>query len=113
MQRGDIHFIHIHGAIGREMRKSRPGVIVSSGDHLDKADLVQVVLCSASNGHALETHVPLRSTPVPSLAMCEHIYTVDRSRIGKHMGQASQVEMEEIDRALALVLGLNAEIGGT
>lgn len=106
MQRGDIHFIHIHGATGREMRKSRPGVIVSNDVHLGDAELVQVVLCSVSNGHALETHVPLRSTPVPSLAMCEHIYTVDRSRIGKYMGHATPAEMEEIDKAMALVLGL-------
>ena len=113
MQRGDIHFIHIHGATGREMQKSRPGVIVSNEEHLDKAELVQVVLCSATNDHALETHVHLQSTPVPSLAMCEHIYTVDRSRIGKHLGQATPTELEEIDRALALVLGLKLERGGT
>lgn len=105
MKRGDIYVISIPFATGREMRKNRPGVIVSDGE-LEGRGLLQVVLCSATSEHSIETHVPIRSTPRPSVAMCEHLYTVDRSRIESFVGQVSRREMEAIDNALRHVLGL-------
>lgn len=108
MKRGDIYVISIPYATGREMRKNRPGVIVSGGE-TDRLEVVQVVMCSGSNEHALGTHVRLRSTPRPSRAMCEHIYTVDLSRLGKCLGHVTEDEMAEIDRALMTALGLGRE----
>lgn len=105
MKRGDIYVIGIPYATGREMKKNRPGVIVSGGE-LDRREVLQAVMCSGSNEHALETHVWLESTPKPSRAMCEHIYTVDLSRLGKCLGHVTEEEMTEIDRALRLALGL-------
>lgn len=106
MERGEIYYIKITQATGHEMRKSRPGVIVSANAALDKAEVVQVVLCSGSSEHGIETHVPLRNTPIPSCAMCEHLYTVDKSRIGNFMGRCTEGELAVIDNALRLVLGL-------
>lgn len=105
MRRGDIYAISIPNATGREMRKNRPGVIVSGGD-LSKREVLQVVMCSGSNEHMLETHVRLSTTPKPCRALCEHIYTVDLSRLGGYLGHASDGEMAEIDRALRVVLDL-------
>lgn len=108
MKRGDIYVISIPCATGREMQKNRPGVIVSGGEP-DRLEVLQVVMCSGSNEHTLETHVRLRSTPKPSRAMCEHIYTVDLSRLGKCLGHVKEDELSEIDRALRLALGLSQE----
>lgn len=105
MKRGDIYVISIPCATGREMQKNRPGVIVSGGEP-DRLEVVQVVMCSGSNEHALKTHVRLQSTPKPSQAMCEHVYTVDLSRLGKCLGHVTDRELEEIDRALMTALGL-------
>lgn len=77
--RGDIFYIGIPGGTGHEMLKSRPGVVIS-GDALNKSSTcVTVVMCSASNKRDLPEHIVLRSTPLISTAMCEHIYTVDKS----------------------------------
>ena len=110
MKRGDIYIIQIPFATGREMRKNRPGVIVSGGE-LEGRGLLQVVLCSATSEHSIEPHVPIRSTPRPSVAMCEHLYTVDRSRIGTPVGRCTEAELAEIDKALGTLLGLGKEKG--
>lgn len=110
MKRGDIYIIQIPFATGREMRKNRPGVIVSGGE-LEGRGLLQVVLCSGSSEHGIVTHVPVGGLQKPSVVMCEHLYTVDRSRIGAPVGQCTEAELAEIDRALGTLLGLEKEKG--
>ncbi len=105
MKRGEIYIIQIPFATGREMRKNRPGVVVSGGE-LEGRGLLQVVLCSGSSEHGIVTHVPIGGLQKPSVAMCEHLYTVDRSRIGALAGRCAEAEMAEIDRVLGIVLGL-------
>ncbi len=86
IRRGDIFYIAIPYATGHEMEKDRLGIVVGN-DHLNNnCPVVTVVPCSASDRREAPEHITVRSTPVPSTALCEHIYTVDRSRIGKKVG---------------------------
>lgn len=111
MRRGDIYYIEIPYSTGHEMMKNRPGIVVTNGDRLENCTTVQVVVCSASNQRHMETHVRVASTPAPSVAMCEHIYTVDLSRLVSHLGCVSGSEMAAIDAALRLALGLREPAG--
>ena len=105
MKRGDIYFIKIPYATGHEMMKDRPGIIVSRNTSAPQ-HTVNVVLCSSScRDHP--SHVTVRSTQRVSQAMCEHILTVDCSRIGSYIGEATRQEMQAIDIALASTLGLD------
>ena len=110
MKRGDIYYIEINdeGVTGHEMMKSRPGIIVSRDDHNEAAETVQVVYCSASQHRELPEHVCIRSTPRPSTAMCEHIYTVDKSRLGNFVGHLTPQEMQRLDIGIMVAL----DIGG-
>lgn len=107
MRRGDIYYVEIFESTGHEMRKNRPCVIVSNNDFLDNLDVVQVVMCSSSRQHEIATHVPITSTPRHSVAMCEHLYTVDRSRLRGHLGRVTVEEMERINSALTFALGIS------
>ena len=108
MKRGDIYYIEIHdeGVTGHEMMKSRPGIIVSRDDHNETAETVQVVYCSASQHRELPEHVGIRSTPRPSTAMCEHIYTVDKSRLGSYVGHLTPQELQRLDIGIMVALGI-------
>ena len=110
MKRGDIYYIEINdeGVTGHEMMKSRPGIIVSRDDHNEAAETVQVVYCSASQHQELPEHVGIRSTPRPSAAMCEHIYTVDKSRLGNFVGHLTPQELQRLDIGIMVAL----DIGG-
>lgn len=110
MKRGDIYYIEINdeGVTGHEMMKSRPGIIVSRDDHNEAAETVQVVYCSASRHRELPEHVGIRSTPRPSTAMCEHIYTVDKSRLGSFVGHLTPQELQRLDIGIMVALGIGA-----
>ena len=105
IQRGDIYYIDIPYATGHEMEKDRPGIVVSCDALNETSPCVNVVFCSASSKRELPEHITIRSTPLPSTALCEHIYTVDKSRIGKLVGRATASEMDMVN--IGIMSGLN------
>lgn len=87
------------------MEKDRPGIVVSCDALNETSPCVNVVFCSASSKRELPEHITIRSTPLPSTALCEHIYTVDKSRIGKLVGHATDAEMDMVN--IGIMSGLN------
>lgn len=82
MRRGEIYWVDIPNAIGHELMKDRPAIIVSCDALNDNSPVVQVVYCSASPKKELPEHITIRSTEQISTALCENVYTVDKSRVG-------------------------------
>lgn len=109
IRRGDIYFLDIPHYTGSEMGKNRPAIVVSCDALNRTSPCVTVVCCSGSNQRLeLEEHMPVASTPLPSLALCEHIYTVDKSRLEDFLGALSAEELAGVDRGIAMGLfGLN------
>lgn len=108
IRRGEIYYIGIPFATGSEMQKDRPGIVVSCKKLNDTSPCVTVVFCSGSEKRDLPEHVTIRSTPQKSTALCEQIFTVDKSRLGRRMGCCTSAEMNAID--IAIMVGLN--LGG-
>lgn len=108
VKRGDIFYISIPYATGHEMDKDRPGIVVSCNALNDTSPCVVMVMLSASNKRRdLPEHVPIRSTPQESTALCQHIYTVDKSRLGTHLGRCSKSEMAAVDTGIMSGLELD------
>lgn len=76
MRRGEIYWVDIPNAIGHELMKDRPAIIVSCDALNDNSPVVQVVYCSASPKKELPEHITIRSTEQISTALCENVYTV-------------------------------------
>lgn len=108
IMRGEIYYVSVPCATGHEMQKDRPGIIVSSDALNRDSPTVLVVMCSASNKRELPEHITIRQTPLPSTAMCEHIYTVDKSRLGKCLGRCTKAEMAAVDIGIMAGLELGA-----
>ena len=104
MRRGEIYWVDIPNAIGHELMKDRPAIIVSCDALNDNSPVVQVVYCSASPKKELPEHITIRSTEQISTALCENVYTVDKSRVGRYVGRCTKREMEQVDLGLLLVL---------
>lgn len=104
--RGEIYYVAIPYATGHEMEKDRPAIVVSCEELNQTSPCVAVVMCSASPKKELPEHITIRTTPVVSTALCEHIYTVDKSRLGKFVGRCTKREMEQVDLGLLSGLGL-------
>lgn len=55
----------------------------------------------------LPTHVTIRSTGRISIALCEQVSSVSTERVNNYMGRVTDQEMENIDIALMISLGIN------
>lgn len=106
MKRGEVYFVSIPHSTGHEMMKDRPGVIVNCTDK-GPTKVCTVVLCSASANPDMRNHVTLRTLRKMTCAMCEHVYTIDCSRLGTYLGEVTASEMQSIDIGLLSHLGLD------
>ena len=106
MRRGEIYWVDIPNAIGHELMKDLPAIIVSCDALNDNSPVVQVVYCYASPKKELPEHITIRSTEQISTALCENVYTVDKSRVGRFVGRCTRREMEQVDLGLLSGLGL-------
>ena len=111
MKRGEIYYIErsSYGEVGSEQRSGRPAVIVSNDKCNEHSEVLEVVFLTTQPKHDLPTHIDIRSSSKPSVALCEQINSVAIQRFGEYIGTCSEYEMTMIDAALAISLGLDFE----
>lgn len=106
MKRGEIWWVDFEPALGSEIKKVRPAVIVSNDAANANAPRVQVVPLSSSveKLFAFESHVRVRGKP--SKAMADQIMTADKRRLKTRIGKTSTPEMQDLERAMRVQLAL-------
>lgn len=108
-RRGDIYYVNKAGVTtGSEQMPGRPAIIVSNDMCNTYSSTIEVVYLTTQPKSDLPTHVTIRSTPRQSTALCEQIYSVDVSRIGEFVAVCSHKEMQSIDTALVISLGIDS-----
>lgn len=108
--RGEIFFINEGESSGSEQGGARPGIIVSNDIGNKHAPIVEVVYLTSREKKLMPTHVRIKSSPIPSIALCEQIETVYKKRIGKYLAKATMDEMKQIDKSLAVSIGLGGNM---
>lgn len=108
-KRGEIYYINNGGKehIGSEMKKDRPAVIVSCDANNKHSNVLEVVFLTSAPKKELPTHVTIRSTGRVSEALCEQPTPVAVERINNFICKATDKEMEQIDIALLIGLGIS------
>lgn len=107
VRRGDIFYVGGGAAAGSEQRANRPAVVVSNNAGNRYASIVEMVYLTTREKASLPTHVRINSAEKPSLALCEQIVTVCKSRLERHIGSVTAEEMQNIDEALKRSLGIH------
>jgi len=106
MKRGEVWWVEFDPAVGSEIRKTRPAVIVSNdaaNRHLSRA----VVIPLTSNtqrqypGEAVVSVGGQRSK-----AMADQIMAADKSRLKSQLGVVSKADMLAVEDAIKVHLGL-------
>lgn len=109
VKRGDIFYI-AHSkcyATNPSNTAGRPAVIVSSDKLNEHADVVEVVYLTTKEKRPMPTHVEVLCR-VPSIALCETIYTVNKDKLGDYVRTCADKEMDAINAGILCSLGISA-----
>lgn len=106
IKRGDIFYISRTPVIGHEQFSGRPAIVVSCNADNKHCETVEIVYLTTQPKADLPTHVMIRSAKFQSTALCEQVTTVSTSRLGDYYGSCTREEMEEVNAAIMVSLGL-------
>ena len=102
IRRGDV--VYVCDKIYHE--NPRPAVIVSNNLNNTFSPTITVVYLTTKTRKPLPTHVTVLCK-VPSIAMCERIYTLSKSCIESHIRACTYSELKQLDQALCCSLGID------
>ena len=111
-KRGDLWLVGFGAGRSGEPGKHRPAVILSADELVGgvRDELIVVVPVSSSrSGTPLRRAItPAEGVDTDSVAICRGIRAVARTRLIERLGTAEPATMRDIERAVALILGINA-----
>jgi mRNA interferase MazF len=116
MRRGDVYDAALDPTEGSEQAGTRPLVIVSRDAINASSSVVIGVPCTTfrSGRRLYPSQVLLRAPDggldADSIALCEQIRAVSKSRLRRLRGTLSRAALAQIDRALAIALDLDADV---
>jgi mRNA interferase MazF len=104
-RRGTLYWVQLDPVIGSEIAKTRPALIISNDIGNQYAD--RVIVAPVSSGasakvYPFEVYLSMGEAglPKPSKVLLDQIRTLDKSRLGAHIGTLSVERMEEVRRAI-------------
>ena len=110
--RGDIYYANMEPHVGSEQGGERPVVVLQNdmGNKHSSTLIIATLTSKVDKKLNLPTHVLIDQNPglkVPSIVQLEQIFTIDKRRVQRFAGQTSSEEMDRIEAALKISLGMN------
>lgn len=108
IKRGQIYYCDLSSARGSEQGGLRPCIIIQNDiGNKHSPTVIVVPLTTKTTKAKLPTHIPITEGTKPSVALCEQIRTIDKSRIsGTAIGWCCDNTMQKVNLALKISLGL-------
>ena len=106
MQRGEVWLVNLDPAVGTEVKKTRPAVIVSNDFVNRNSGRVTVVPVTSSVAKLFPVESLVEVQGRAGKIMCDQIRAVDKSRLVKPMSALTPGETLDLDHAIAVALGL-------
>src|SRR5258706_606978 len=105
-RRGEIFWVNLDPAVGTEVNKTRPGVILSSNaqNEVGQRVLVAPVTSNVSRVYSFEALIEVAGKP--GKAMLDQVRCLDRSRLVGFIGALSAQDIKRIERALRIAFDL-------
>ena len=111
-RRGEIYFADLDPHYGSEQGGKRPVIVIqnNTGNKFAPTVIVAAVTSKVSKKPNQPTHVLIEQNPAfsrPSVVLLDQIFTIDKERIQRLLGQTTPDEMYQINEALMNSLDLN------
>jgi mRNA interferase MazF len=106
VKRGDVWWVEFDPAIGSEIRKTRPAIVVSNDAANRNLSRVVVVPLTSSTGRQYPGEALLSVNGQNSKAMADQIMAADKARLKSQLGTVSKADMQAIEDAIRVHLGL-------
>lgn len=107
MRRGEVWWVKFDPAIGGEIRKTRPAVIVSNDEANVFQNRVQVVPTTSSTRPLRPWEAAIEVGGAVSKAQADQIRTVAKERLLTRLGSITRPEMRDLERAIRAQLDLD------
>lgn len=107
MNRGDIYWCDFEPAIGAEIKKLRPAIIISNDISNKFIDVVQVIPLTSNTNNVYPSECLIDTPTKTSKALCSQVTTIDRSRVKNFISKVSYANMKLLEQSLVLQLGIS------
>ena len=106
MKRGDVWWVEFDPAVGSEIRKTRPAVIVSNDSANRNLARVVVVPLTSNTGRQYPGEAVVTIGTQSSKAMADQIMAADKLRLKSQLSTLSTADMLAVEDAIKIHLAL-------
>ena len=118
VKRGDIYYADLRPVVGSEQGGVRPVLIVQNDvGNKYSPTVIAAAITSRTGKTPLPTHIQVDTKDSglqkDSIVLLEQVRTLDKQRLRTRMGALNEKDMQRIDRAIFVSLGLasSADLG--
>ncbi len=106
MKRGEVWWVEFDPAVGSEIAKRRPAIIVSNDSANRNLSRVVVVPLTSNTSRVYPGEALVEIGSATSKAMSDQIMAADKSRLKSKLGDVSKADLNVVEDAIRLQLGL-------
>ena len=106
MRRGEVWWVEFDPSVGTEIRKTRPAVIVSNDAANRNLARVVVVPMTSNTGRLYPGEAVVSVDGQSNKAMADQIMAADKARLKSQLGTVSKADMQAVEDAIRVHLGL-------
>ena len=106
IRRGEVWWVSFDPAVGGEIRKTRPAVVVSNNAANAVLNRLVVVPLSSQTDKLYPGEAKVQVAGRESKAMADQIMTASKERLGNRMGVLSPQDLKAVENAILLHLAI-------